>query len=155
MTIFNTSFYGLIGLKNFSLVHEIFLRKKVFLALFTRNSKEFQIVFHHHHWLWRNLYFCMLWSRLKNIRRPRVNFINILRKVFMLVGPKSVKQHCCLDCLFALLKSACVKAACRTLMKFTSSTISQNFVCQAKRRRLTEFAKKIAFQFHQHSATLK
>jgi len=60
----------------------------------------------------------------------------------MLVGTKIVKQHCCLDCLFALLKSACVKAACRTLMKFTSSTISQNFACQAKRRRLTEFAKK-------------
>jgi len=45
---------------------------------------------------------------------PGVNFINILRAAFTRVGPKSAKRLS-----FALLGSACVKAACKTLMKIT------------------------------------
>ncbi len=37
----------------------------------------------------------------------------------MLVGPKSVKQHCLLDCLFLHIRDLRVKAARRTLMKLT------------------------------------
>ncbi len=42
-----------------------------------------------------------------------------LLAAFTLVGPKSVKRHCWLNCLFALLGSGWVKAACRMLMKLT------------------------------------
>jgi len=49
-----------------------------------------------------------------------VNFTNILRVPFPVVVPITVKRHCWLDCLFcAFRESACVKAACRMLMKLT------------------------------------
>ncbi len=49
-----------------------------------------------------------------------VNFTNILVADFALIGPKSAKQHCWLDCLlFVHSGSAHVNAAHRTLMKLT------------------------------------
>ncbi len=50
---------------------------------------------------------------------------------FMLVDPKSAKQHCWLDCLiFAHLRSAHVKAARRTLMKLTPGLRIRWFVSE-------------------------
>jgi len=49
-----------------------------------------------------------------------VNFTSVLRAAFTLIGPKSVKWHCWLDCLFlARSGSTCVKAVRRTLMKLS------------------------------------
>jgi hypothetical protein len=55
---------------------------------------------------------------------PGVNIINILSAAFKLVDPESIKilttdKVSGLDCLFALLGSACIKAARSTLMKLT------------------------------------
>ncbi len=50
-----------------------------------------------------------------------VNFINVLRAAFILIGPESVKKDWKLDYLFTLLGSACVKAVRRTLMKLSPS----------------------------------
>jgi hypothetical protein len=41
------------------------------------------------------------------------HFINVLRAAFACTVPKSTKRHFRPDCLFALLGSACVKAACK------------------------------------------
>ncbi len=51
---------------------------------------------------------------------PGVNFTNILRAAFTLVGPKSAKRHCQLGCLFAHTGSASVKAARKMLMKLSA-----------------------------------
>ncbi len=47
-----------------------------------------------------------------------VNFINVLRTAFTLIGSKSAKRHCQLDCLFCAF-GICVKAVHRTLMKLS------------------------------------
>ncbi len=61
--------------------------------------------------------------------RPGVNFINILRRAFALVAPKSVIIQSSCQYLFTLLGSTGTKAASRTLMKLTpdpkSAKISQ------------------------------
>jgi len=57
-----------------------------------------------------------------------VNFTNILRAAFTLVGPKSAKRHCQLGCLFAHTGSAIVKAARRTLMKLSQGWTTPLFV---------------------------
>jgi len=44
-------------------------------------------------------------------QRSRVDFTNILQSAFTRADPKSSKRHWWLDCLFALLESACAKAA--------------------------------------------
>ncbi len=48
-----------------------------------------------------------------------LNFINVLRTAFALVGPKSVRIQSSSQYLFTLLGSTGVKAVCRTLMKLT------------------------------------
>jgi hypothetical protein len=48
-----------------------------------------------------------------------VNFIKVLRAAFAGANPKSAKKADNLTVFFALLGSACVKAACKTLMKLT------------------------------------
>ena len=48
---------------------------------------------------------------------PGVNFINVLRAAFTLADPKSAKKTVKSISFFALLGSASVKAACRTLVK--------------------------------------
>ncbi len=40
------------------------------------------------------------WLKTPEITLPGVNFTNVLRAAFTLVGPKSAKWHCWLDCLF-------------------------------------------------------
>ena len=50
---------------------------------------------------------------------PGVNFINVLQAAFTLAGPKSAKKTVMSSSFFAPLGSACVKAACRMLMKLT------------------------------------
>jgi len=51
---------------------------------------------------------------------PGVNFTNVLSAAFTLVGPKSTKRHCKLDCLFwGHSGSASVKAASGRLMKLS------------------------------------
>jgi len=55
---------------------------------------------------------------------PGVNFTNVLRAAFTRADPKSAKKLLNLTVFFALLGSACVKAACRTLMKFHHHFIS-------------------------------
>ena len=57
-------------------------------------------------------------------RRPGVNFINVLWAAFMLKDPKSANHLLDLTVFFALLGSAHVKAACRTLIKFTPGGLS-------------------------------
>jgi len=51
---------------------------------------------------------------------PGVNFTNILRAAFTLIDPKRVKKIDNLTVFFTLLRSARVKAVCRTLMKLSS-----------------------------------
>jgi len=48
---------------------------------------------------------------------PGVNFINVLRTAFTLVGPKSVKRYWQLDWVLTLWGTTGVKAVHRTLMK--------------------------------------
>ncbi len=48
---------------------------------------------------------------------PGVNFINVLRTAFTLVGPKSVKRYWQLDWVLTLWGTTGVKAVRRTLMK--------------------------------------
>jgi len=50
---------------------------------------------------------------------PGLNFINVLRRAFTLVGPKSVRFQSSGQYLFTLLGSMCSKAAHRTMMKLT------------------------------------
>ena len=52
-----------------------------------------------------------------------VNFTKILRAAFTLADPKSAKKVLNLTVLFALLVSAGVKAAYKTLMKLTPGLI--------------------------------
>jgi len=52
---------------------------------------------------------------------PGVIFINVLRAAFDHADPKSAKRTDNLTVFFVFLVSACVKAACRTLMKLTPS----------------------------------
>jgi len=49
--------------------------------------------------------------------QPCVNFINVLRTAFTLVGPKSVKRYWQLDWVITLWGTTGVKAVRRTLMK--------------------------------------
>ncbi len=51
------------------------------------------------------------------ISPPGVNFINVLRTAFTLVGPKSVKRYWQLDWVITLWGTTGVKAVRRTLMK--------------------------------------
>ncbi len=41
---------------------------------------------------------------------PEVDFINIVQTTFMCAGPKSAKRQSSHQCLFALLRSVCVKS---------------------------------------------
>ncbi len=52
---------------------------------------------------------------------PGVNFINVLRTAFTLVGPKSVKRYWQLDWVLTLWGTTGVKAVRRTLMKSSPS----------------------------------
>ena len=56
----------------------------------------------------------------------RVNFANILRAAFTCKDAKSAKKLLNLTVSFALLGSARVKAACRTLVKLTPDLLSQH-----------------------------
>jgi hypothetical protein len=51
---------------------------------------------------------------------PGVNFTNVLQAAFTLADPESAKKLLDLTVFFALLVSASVKAARRTLMKLTT-----------------------------------
>ncbi len=44
---------------------------------------------------------------------------NVLQIVFTSEDPKNEKRHWKLDCLFSLLESLQVKAACKTMVKLT------------------------------------
>jgi len=50
---------------------------------------------------------------------PGVDFINVLRAALARADPKSTKNTVKSSGFFALLGSSCVKAAHRTLLKFT------------------------------------
>jgi len=50
---------------------------------------------------------------------PGVNFINVLQAPFMRLDPESAKNTDGLTVFFALLGSACEKAASRKVMKLT------------------------------------
>jgi len=54
-----------------------------------------------------------------------VNFINVLRAAFALADPKSTKKTDNLTDFFALLGSACVKAARRMLLKLTPDVVGK------------------------------
>ncbi len=53
------------------------------------------------------------------IFNPGVNFINVFHAAFTCADPKTVKWYLWLDWVLTLSGSVHVKAACRTLMKFT------------------------------------
>ena len=57
---------------------------------------------------------------LNNLRTTRVNFTNLLRAPFTCADPKSAKKTVKLSSFIALLGSARVKAARRTLVKLTT-----------------------------------
>ena len=59
------------------------------------------------------------WHRERDAARYGVNFTNILRAAFTGADPKSAIKLLNLTVFFALLGSARVKAACRTLVKLT------------------------------------
>jgi len=67
------------------------------------------------------LFYQHLWAQIA----PGVNFINILRTAFTLVGPKSVKRYWRLDWVLTLWGTTGVKAVRRTLMK---SSPGVNFI---------------------------
>ena len=58
-----------------------------------------------------------------NKHRSGVNFTNVLRAAFMPADTKSAKKAVKLSSFFALLGSAIVKAAHRTLVKLTPSLL--------------------------------
>jgi len=60
-----------------------------------------------------------VWEREREIEILGVNFTNVLRAAFMITDPKSAKRQSSHKRLFALLDSAHVKAACKTLVKLT------------------------------------
>ena len=53
-----------------------------------------------------------------------LNFINVLRTAFALVGPKSISIQSSSQYLFTLLGSTGIKASSRTLMKLTPEEVS-------------------------------
>jgi len=55
-----------------------------------------------------------------------VNFINVLLEAFRLEDPKSAKKTDNLTVFFALLGSASIKAASRTLMKLTPDRVLEH-----------------------------
>jgi len=57
--------------------------------------------------------------RRKDRCRPGVNFINILGAAFTRTDLKSAKKNDSLTVFFVPLKFACIKAACKLLMKLT------------------------------------
>jgi hypothetical protein len=57
-----------------------------------------------------------------------VDFINSLRKAFTHADPNCVKIYCQRICIFTLSGSALVKAACRTMMKFTDGFLIRSLV---------------------------
>ena len=61
-----------------------------------------------------------------NIGLTRVNFTNVLQAAFMRVDPKSAIKLLNLTVFFALLGSARIKAACRTLVKLTPDLFRLN-----------------------------
>ncbi len=84
--------------------------------------------------LWTNIYFELYnnytlsnrmpkrqrWEKdRKLMRRPGLNFINVLRTAFTLVYPRRVKRHWWLYCFFTLLGSTSTKAVPRKFMKLT------------------------------------
>ena len=60
------------------------------------------------------------------IVRPGVNFSNVLQAAFTRADPKSEKKQLNVTVFFALLGSAGVKAARRTLVKLTPGVVFQN-----------------------------
>jgi len=54
---------------------------------------------------------------LHSLSTPRVNFVNVLRAAFACTDPENAKKTVKLSVLFALLGSAGLKAAHRTLVK--------------------------------------
>jgi len=58
-----------------------------------------------------------------------VNFINMFTSSFHKTDPKSVKIQSSSQYLFALMVSACVKAACETLMKLTPIVNCMDILC--------------------------
>jgi hypothetical protein len=64
-----------------------------------------------------------------------VNFINILHIAFKHADPKSAKKTVKFSVFFAILGSACAKAACRMLVKLTPGS---HLLCMSDG------------QFHQH-----
>ena len=63
----------------------------------------------------------------KSIYWPGFNFTNILRAAFTRADPKSAKKQLNLTVFFALLGSARVKAACRTLVKLTPVAEAESY----------------------------
>ena len=64
------------------------------------------------------------WERIRPSLPPGVNFTNILRAHKLLVDPKRAKKTVKLSSFFALLGSASVKAARRTLVKLNLADVN-------------------------------
>ena len=78
------------------------------------------------------------WVCLAFLKAPSVNFVNILRATFTLVGPKSVKQHCCLGSLFTLSGLTSVKVARKMLTKLSPKSPRVEWVSVGKLRMWTK-----------------
>ncbi len=71
-----------------------------------------------------------------NLSSPGVDFINVRRTAFLLVGPKSVRIQSSSQNFFTLLGSTSVKAVGRTLMKLTQVLMSSSFYAQLLRMQI-------------------
>ena len=90
-----------------------FFIQKCFAQLFSSYILAFYFVWHKN--IGKNVVRKMLMKLT-----PGVNVISILQAAFMLIGPKSAKQHCWLDCLFKNLGSARIKAKCKSVGEIES-----------------------------------
>jgi len=80
----------------------------------------------------------------------QVDFNNILRTAFTLVGPKRTKWHWWLDCLFAHLGSVYVKAERKLLMKLTlglsfTNTFMYSFYALSSQKRKNSVKLSVSF----------
>jgi len=87
-------------------------------------------------------------GRNKNLQTLGVNFINVLRTAFTLIGPKSVKRYWRLDWVLTLWGTTGVKAVRRTLMKSSPALcLSDKSNLSEKKVNETNFRRFLIFNF--------